>query len=133
MRICLHQHPASAARVRKVAEACDRHISAVQLHVDNACDLQRLIESMDNMTIDAFVYPGWGNPPRLIGDLSQAGNTPLGKPDCGFACAACVARVACVACVVCCMLHAPPAGPLAPQSSWGQFEICRAPQMMYIQ
>ena len=30
------------------------------------------------MNLDAFVYPGWGNPPRLIGDLSQAGNTPLG-------------------------------------------------------
>ena len=40
--------------------------------------MQRLIESMDNMKIDAFVYPGWGNPPRLIGDLNQAGNTPLG-------------------------------------------------------
>lgn len=42
--------------------------------------MQRLIESMDNMTIDAFVYPGWGNPPRLIGDLQQSGNTPLGDP-----------------------------------------------------
>lgn len=40
--------------------------------------MQRLIESMDNMSLDAFVYPGWGNPPRLIGDLDQAGNTPLG-------------------------------------------------------
>lgn len=42
--------------------------------------MQRLIETMDNMTIDAFVYPGWGNPPRLIGDLQQTGNTPLGNP-----------------------------------------------------
>ena len=33
---------------------------------------------MDSMNLDAFVYPGWGNPPRLIGDLSQAGNTHLG-------------------------------------------------------
>lgn len=33
---------------------------------------------MDSMNLDAFVYPGWGNPPRLIGDLSQAGNTDLG-------------------------------------------------------
>lgn len=33
---------------------------------------------MDNMSLDAFVFPGWGNPPRLIGDLAQAGNTPLG-------------------------------------------------------
>lgn len=40
--------------------------------------MQRLIASMDSMNLDAFVYPGWGNPPRLIGDLSQAGNTPLG-------------------------------------------------------
>ncbi|DBA85173.1 TPA: hypothetical protein ACH3X2_005886 [Trebouxia sp. C0005] len=38
----------------------------------------RLISSMDAMNLDAFIYPGWGNPPRLIGDLSQAGNTPLG-------------------------------------------------------
>lgn len=42
------------------------------------CAVQRLIQSMDNMTLDAFIYPGWGNPPRLIGDLSQSGNTPLG-------------------------------------------------------
>ncbi len=34
---------------------------------------------MDNMTLDAFIYPGWGNPPRLIGDLDQAGHTDLGK------------------------------------------------------
>ena len=39
---------------------------------------QRLIQSMDAMNLDAFIYPGWGNPPRLIGDLSQSGNTPLG-------------------------------------------------------
>lgn len=40
--------------------------------------MQRLIESMDMMNLDAFIYPGWGNPPRLIGDLTQAGNTDLG-------------------------------------------------------
>ena len=33
---------------------------------------------MDAMNLDAFIYPGWGNPPRLIGDLDQAGNTDLG-------------------------------------------------------
>ncbi len=33
---------------------------------------------MDAMSLDAFIYPGWGNPPRLIGDLDQAGNTDLG-------------------------------------------------------
>lgn len=40
--------------------------------------LQRLIESMDAQNLDAFIYPGWGNPPRLIGDLAQSGNTDLG-------------------------------------------------------
>jgi Asp-tRNA(Asn)/Glu-tRNA(Gln) amidotransferase A subunit family amidase len=29
---------------------------------------------MDAQTLDAFVYPTWSNPPRLIGDL----NTPHG-------------------------------------------------------
>lgn len=42
--------------------------------------MQRLIQSMDSMSLDAFIYPGWGNPPRLIGDLSQAGHTVLGAP-----------------------------------------------------
>ncbi|KAL3161962.1 hypothetical protein ABBQ38_009042 [Trebouxia sp. C0009 RCD-2024] len=48
---------------------------------NNPCRMEiraRLIESMDAMNLDAFIYPGWGNPPRLIGDLSQSGNTPLG-------------------------------------------------------
>ncbi len=29
---------------------------------------------MDKLKLDAFVYPTWSNPPRLIGDL----NTPAG-------------------------------------------------------
>jgi Asp-tRNA(Asn)/Glu-tRNA(Gln) amidotransferase A subunit family amidase len=29
---------------------------------------------MDRLKLDAFVYPTWSNPPRLIGDL----NTPAG-------------------------------------------------------
>src|SRR4029079_788532 len=31
-------------------------------------------KTMDDNTLDAFVYPKWSNPPRLIGDL----NTPHG-------------------------------------------------------
>jgi hypothetical protein len=30
---------------------------------------------MDKLKLDAFVYPTWSNPPRLIGDL----NTPHGN------------------------------------------------------
>jgi amidase len=33
-----------------------------------------VIQTMDRLKLDAFVYPTWSNPPRLIGDL----NTPAG-------------------------------------------------------
>jgi len=35
---------------------------------------QSVIRTMDRLNLDAFVYPTWSNPPRLIGDL----NTPAG-------------------------------------------------------
>jgi len=33
-----------------------------------------VMNTMDRLKLDAFVYPTWSNPPRLIGDL----NTPAG-------------------------------------------------------
>lgn len=33
-----------------------------------------VVSTMDRLRLDAFVYPTWSNPPRLIGDL----NTPAG-------------------------------------------------------
>ena len=33
-----------------------------------------VLAGMDRLKLDAFVYPTWSNPPRLIGDL----NTPAG-------------------------------------------------------
>ena len=35
---------------------------------------EAVTKSMDTLKLDAFVYPTWSNPPRLIGDL----NTPAG-------------------------------------------------------
>jgi amidase len=35
---------------------------------------QAVLRTMDKFKLDAFVYPTWSNPPRLIGDL----NTPAG-------------------------------------------------------
>jgi len=35
---------------------------------------QTVMKTMDRLKLDAFVYPTWSNPPRLIGDL----NTPAG-------------------------------------------------------
>jgi Asp-tRNA(Asn)/Glu-tRNA(Gln) amidotransferase A subunit family amidase len=35
---------------------------------------ESVVKTMDKLKLDAFVYPTWSNPPRLIGDL----NTPAG-------------------------------------------------------
>jgi Asp-tRNA(Asn)/Glu-tRNA(Gln) amidotransferase A subunit family amidase len=35
---------------------------------------ETVLQTMDRLKLDAFVYPTWSNPPRLIGDL----NTPAG-------------------------------------------------------
>ena len=35
---------------------------------------ETVVQTMDRLKLDAFVYPTWSNPPRLIGDL----NTPAG-------------------------------------------------------
>jgi amidase len=45
-----------------------------------------LTKSMDGLRLDAFVYPTWSNPPRLIGDLSSpAGdNSQVYAPTSGF-------------------------------------------------
>jgi amidase len=45
-----------------------------------------LTKSMDGLRLDAFVYPTWSNPPRLIGDLSSpAGdNSQVYAPTPGF-------------------------------------------------
>jgi Asp-tRNA(Asn)/Glu-tRNA(Gln) amidotransferase A subunit family amidase len=41
---------------------------------------------MDANHLDAFVYPTWSNPPRLIGDLNtpHGNNSPFFSPTTGF-------------------------------------------------
>jgi Asp-tRNA(Asn)/Glu-tRNA(Gln) amidotransferase A subunit family amidase len=45
-----------------------------------------VLKTMDKLKLDAFVYPTWSNPPRLIGDLnSPAGdNSQFFSPTTGF-------------------------------------------------
>jgi amidase len=45
-----------------------------------------VVSLMDSMQLDAFVYPTWSNPPRLIGDLNTPGgdNNQLFSPSTGF-------------------------------------------------
>jgi amidase len=45
-----------------------------------------VVQSMDAQKIDAWVYPTWSNPPRLIGDLNTPGgdNSQFFSPVTGF-------------------------------------------------
>jgi amidase len=47
---------------------------------------QAVLKTMNKLKLDAFVYPTWSNPPRLIGDLnSPAGdNSQFFSPTTGF-------------------------------------------------
>ena len=45
-----------------------------------------VLKAMDENRLDAFVYPTWSNPPRLIGDLNtpHGDNNQLFSPSTGF-------------------------------------------------
>ena len=45
-----------------------------------------VVKAMDNLKLDAFVYPTWSNPPRLIGDLNtpHGDNSQFYSPTTGF-------------------------------------------------
>jgi amidase len=47
---------------------------------------QGVLKVMDDLKLDALVYPSWNNPPRLIGDLNtpHGNNSPRISPPTGF-------------------------------------------------
>ena len=47
---------------------------------------QAMLKTMDALKLDAFVYPTWSNPPRLIGDLNSphGDNSQFFSPTTGF-------------------------------------------------
>ncbi len=47
---------------------------------------EAVTSTMDALKLDAYVYPTWSNPPRLIGDLNSAGgdNSQVFSPTTGF-------------------------------------------------
>jgi Asp-tRNA(Asn)/Glu-tRNA(Gln) amidotransferase A subunit family amidase len=47
---------------------------------------EAVVKSMDKFKLDAYVYPTWSNPPRLIGDLNSphGDNSQLFSPTTGF-------------------------------------------------
>jgi Asp-tRNA(Asn)/Glu-tRNA(Gln) amidotransferase A subunit family amidase len=47
-----------------------------------------VVKAMDDAHIDAFIYPTWSNPPRLVGDLTSpnGNNSGLIAPPTGLPC-----------------------------------------------
>jgi Asp-tRNA(Asn)/Glu-tRNA(Gln) amidotransferase A subunit family amidase len=47
---------------------------------------EAVLSTMARLQLDAFVYPTWSNPPRLIGDLNtpHGDNSQLFSPTTGF-------------------------------------------------
>ena len=70
-------HPAIEARLRSAQEGAENgpETAACRAEAEYREQFRAAVaRTMDANTLDAFVYPTWSNPPRLIGDL----NTPHG-------------------------------------------------------
>ena len=70
-------HPSIEARLRSAQEGTENgpDTPACKADVEYRDAFRKAVaKTMDDNTLDAFVYPTWSNPPRLIGDL----NTPHG-------------------------------------------------------
>ncbi len=70
-------HPSNQRRLETADKAPDNGPDSDACKADRAYREQvraAVVKTMDKLKLDAFVYPTWSNPPRLIGDL----NTPAG-------------------------------------------------------
>jgi Asp-tRNA(Asn)/Glu-tRNA(Gln) amidotransferase A subunit family amidase len=70
-------HPSVQKRLEDAEKAADNGPDSPACQADTAYRKQfgeTVVKTMDRLHLDAFVYPTWSNPPRLIGDL----NTPAG-------------------------------------------------------
>jgi Asp-tRNA(Asn)/Glu-tRNA(Gln) amidotransferase A subunit family amidase len=70
-------HPSIQARLEQAQEAPENGPDSPACQAESAYRQQfrdAVAAAMDASRLDAFVYPTWSNPPRLIGDL----NTPAG-------------------------------------------------------
>ncbi|MCZ8206150.1 amidase family protein [Gemmatimonas sp.] len=82
-------HPTVELRLREAAASTDDPATSAgcasreRVRADLRVAVTQL---MDSLRIDAFVYPTWSNPPRLIGDLNtpHGDNSQLFSPSTGF-------------------------------------------------
>lgn len=70
-------HPSNQRRLENADKAAENGPNSKECQAEMAYREQvraAVVKTMDKLKLDAFVYPTWSNPPRLIGDL----NTPAG-------------------------------------------------------
>jgi amidase len=70
-------HPSVQKRLEDAEKGPENGPDSAACQADAAYRQQfgeTVVKTMDRLKLDAFVYPTWSNPPRLIGDL----NTPAG-------------------------------------------------------
>jgi Asp-tRNA(Asn)/Glu-tRNA(Gln) amidotransferase A subunit family amidase len=70
-------HPSVAKRLEDAEKGPENGPDSPACLADSAYRQQfgeAVVKTMDRLKLDAYVYPTWSNPPRLIGDL----NTPAG-------------------------------------------------------
>jgi Asp-tRNA(Asn)/Glu-tRNA(Gln) amidotransferase A subunit family amidase len=70
-------HPSTQKRLEDAEKGPENGPDSEACQADAAYREQfreAVVKTMDRLKLDAFVYPTWSNPPRLIGDL----NTPAG-------------------------------------------------------
>ena len=70
-------HPTVQRRLEEAEKVTENGPASLACEADTSYREQfraAVAKTMDRLNLDAFVYPTWSNPPRLIGDL----NTPAG-------------------------------------------------------
>jgi Asp-tRNA(Asn)/Glu-tRNA(Gln) amidotransferase A subunit family amidase len=82
-------HPTVQRRLEEAEKVSENGPASLACEADTSYREQfraAVAKTMDRLNLDAFVYPTWSNPPRLIGDLNTpAGdNSQLFSPTTGF-------------------------------------------------
>jgi amidase len=82
-------HPNNQQRLESAENGPENGPDSPACQADNTYRQQvgdAVVKTMDQLKLDAFVYPTWSNPPRLIGDLNtpHGDNSQFYSPTTGF-------------------------------------------------
>lgn len=82
-------HPSVEKRLEDAAKAPENGPETAACQADDAFRArfrETVLRTMDRLRLDAFAYPTWSNPPRLIGDLNTPGgdNSQVFAPTTGM-------------------------------------------------